>query len=82
MSSTSQHPQHWTSRWFSRLKPGAAARRARSLDFADYGTAFGLDLSLAGSADAVPKAPVPVETEPERSAAAVVAAEPKSGRSR
>lgn len=35
-------------RWFGRLKAaGAARRRAASPDFADHGTAFGLDLSLA-----------------------------------
>ncbi|MCK6427230.1 MAG: hypothetical protein L6Q75_19410 [Burkholderiaceae bacterium] len=70
MSSTSQHPQHWTSRWFSRLKPGAAARRARTggPDFADFGTAFGLDLSLAGNAEAAPM--LPSQDEPESAAAA------------
>lgn len=35
-------------RWFGRLKAvGAARRRAAAPDFADQGTAFGLDLSLA-----------------------------------
>lgn len=80
MSSTSQHPQHWASRWFSRLKPGAAAGRARSVDFADYGTAFGLDMSLAGSAEALPKPPAPVQ--PEGAAVALVATDSKAGRGR
>lgn len=70
MSSSSQHPQHWASRWFGRLKPGAAGRRARDRgpDFADLGTAFGLDLSLAGSADSTPSKPA--SAEPERGGAA------------
>jgi hypothetical protein len=45
--------QHWT-HWLGRLKPGARARQnaRRAPDFADYGTAFGLDLSLSASAAA------------------------------
>lgn len=43
--------QHWT-HWLGRLKPGARARHnaRRVPDFADHGTAFGLDLSLSASA--------------------------------
>ncbi len=43
--------QHWT-HWLGRLKPGARARQnaRRVPDFADHGTAFGLDLSLSASA--------------------------------
>ncbi|BDI07152.1 hypothetical protein [Sphaerotilus microaerophilus] len=45
--------QHWT-HWLGRLKPGARVRQnaRRVPDFADYGTAFGLDLSLSASAAA------------------------------
>jgi hypothetical protein len=45
-------------RWFGRLKAaGAARRRATPPDFADHGTAYGLDLSLSQLARSEPLLP-------------------------
>jgi hypothetical protein len=54
------HPMFsWVNRLFRRNQPAPAIRngrrvtpRKRAQDFADYGTAFGLDLSLSGDAPA------------------------------
>ena len=54
----SLHP--WA-RWLELLKRPTRRRPVnRQPDFADYGTAFGLDLSLSGPATR----PVPVDTPP------------------
>lgn len=54
MSTATQHAWTRWMRWFSRRR--RAARHSH--DFADYGTAFGLDMSLA----AQPTALTPPET--------------------
>lgn len=60
MMTTTQHP--WA-RWLGRFKPGARVRSGAPVtDFADYGTAFGLDLSLSASASA--SSPQPATSSP------------------
>ena len=55
MSSKAAPPQRWFASW-------RFARPAPSVDPADYGTAFGLEMSLEDEAAAAP--PAPVERRP------------------
>jgi hypothetical protein len=54
----------WTN-WFKRKETvkTAAGRKRRVPDFADYGTAFGLDLSMTPEAQ-LPRTASPVEAPP------------------
>lgn len=64
-------------RWFGRLKAAGAARRRTTLpDFADHGTAFGLDLSLAQLARNEPLPPVAASADDKQPAAAGSSARP------
>lgn len=64
-------------RWFGRLKTaGAARRRTASPDFADHGTAFGLDLSLAQLARNEPLLPGAATTDDKPTGAASAASRP------
>ncbi len=66
----------WT-RWFKRKDTvkTAAGRKRRVPDFADYGTAFGLDMSM--TPDTPPLRPMVVEAPPSK---AIVPAVPAPAR--
>jgi len=64
-------------RWFGRLKAaGAARRRPTPPDFADHGTAFGLDLSLAQIARSGPLQPGLATADDKQPGATGTAAHP------